>query len=295
MPLVRSRWIGRVVREELDGVSRVRGRGQRSDDGRRGTHIRRGSDHRRGLIVVALAAVEVDPELFIVVDRIREHRNAGARHSNAAEEECVLETVVGDNVGRARGRASDSHVRDRHVNTGRAVAHRDRASGIDADVVPLDGHRAVTIGERVDPVALIVDDHVALAGRGAADQEIVRRPDRDSVPVIAHHLRPGDVGADVIALDGPPDGRKQGVDSMTTVVRYDIPGGGGGTSDDDVRRSTDENAVPTVAQRLGAGGVDPHEVALDGDPGGANHEGVNAIGLVSGDHIPRAGGRAANQ
>src|SRR5262249_28075958 len=153
--------------------------------------------------------------------------------------------VTGDDVtrpgARGVGQSADQDVRRTDVDAEIGVGPGQLAGAVGADVVALDDH---AVGHRIsnDAEAEVAGDDVTGRGRGAADDDVVRVDDVDTVGVVAQ--RGGAVGAQA---DG---------------VALDEGAGGGGAVE---RPVAEFDAVPDDVARPGRRAADGIAGGRDGD------------------------------
>src|SRR5262249_20838640 len=117
----------------------------------------------------------------------------------------------------------------------------------------------------------------------APDRAARPYPEPDAVAVPRHSLGARDVRADVVALD-PSIGVEPGNDS-NSVAGDDVARGRRRSADGDGAAAGDAG---TISQRARPGDIGPDQVPLD------HTTGASDTGLIAGDEVARARGRAAD-
>jgi hypothetical protein len=170
-------------------------------------------------------------------------------------------TGLFDAVAGARGGAADGHAGGAaDPDAAEAVAQREGAARVGADVVALDQGAGHVVGD-LDAVAVVAGDDVALGRRDPADTVVAAAEYVHAVGRVAPVQGAGGVGADVVADDdvvGAPQ-----ADTGVDVVRQHVARRRGGAADEVAGRGDVDAEVVHDRHRGGAVGVQADHVAGD--------------------------------
>jgi hypothetical protein len=123
---------------------------------------------------------------------------------------------------------------------------------------------------------IVAGNHVARAGRGAADQILVGRVN-ENTDAVAQPLKASDVGADVVALDDVVERGKLSDHDTAAVARDEVAGRGRGAADQVVVGPRADMDPVAIAAGQQAGDVGANQVAFD----------AGLLGTASKEHFER--------
>ena len=146
-----------------------------------------------------------------------------------------------------------------------AISQAERAADIRSQVIAQ--HQVVrrARARNVHRGALVAGNQITGGGVGSADRGVAGSPgDLYPLAAISQAERAGHIGANLISLDHITGGQRAvNEDAVRAVARNDVAGVQVRAADEDVGRIVDLDPIECVAQRDGATGVGPNQVALN--------------------------------